>query len=235
MGFWSYCFGWRQLKIYPGDLVLEVGAGHKPMIRSDVLVDKFLTDETERGGELVIDRPLIIADVCALPFKDKTFDYCYTAHTLEHVEDIESALLELQRVAKRGCIIVPHWSYEGIWNKSYHLWLISARDGTLVFRRKCHLFNMASSEHRQQAKDLFWHLYSRHREVFEVRYEWEGTIDFKIIYCGCADFIPPHKASVDRTRRTFVPFKGRLKRWGRMIVTRFLRWLWTQRGQIRRL
>lgn len=50
MGFWSYCFGWRKLDILPGDLVLEVGPGQKPMIRSDVLVDKFLTDDTERGG-----------------------------------------------------------------------------------------------------------------------------------------------------------------------------------------
>ena len=51
MGLLSYCFGWRKLDIRPGELVLEVGSGHKPMIRSDVLCDKFLADATERCGE----------------------------------------------------------------------------------------------------------------------------------------------------------------------------------------
>jgi hypothetical protein len=54
MGFWHYCFGWRKLNIRLGDLVLEVGPGQKPMIRSDVLVDKFLTDDTERVGDWLL-------------------------------------------------------------------------------------------------------------------------------------------------------------------------------------
>ncbi len=106
------------------------------MIRSDVLVDKYLTDDTERGGSLVMDRPLVIADVCALPFKDKVFDYAYTAHTLEHVDDVEKAFAELSRVAKRGCIIVPHWSYEGLWNKDYLLWLHQHARRGLGFPKK---------------------------------------------------------------------------------------------------
>lgn len=52
MGLLSYCFGWRKLDIRPGELVLEVGSGHKPMIRSDVLCDKFLADATERCGDI---------------------------------------------------------------------------------------------------------------------------------------------------------------------------------------
>jgi len=230
MGFFSYCFGWRRLDIKPGDLVLEVGSGEKPLIRSDVLVDKYLTDETERGGALVIDRPFIVADVCALPFKDKAFDYAYTAHTLEHVDDIEAALKELTRVAKKGCIIVPHWTFEGLWNKDYHLWLISVRDNRLVFRRKCCLFDMHPSEFRELAKQLFWRLYSRHREVFEVRYEWHGRIDYEIIRCGCLDFIPKHTANLDSVRSKSIPFKGRIKRWGRIFVTRLSRWLWARMG-----
>lgn len=235
MGLLRYCFGWRKLAIRPGDLVLEVGPGENPLIRSDVLVDKYLTDDTERGGSLVMDRPLVIADVCALPFKDKAFDYAYTAHTLEHVDDVEKAFGELSRVAKRDCIVVPHWSYEGLWNKDYHLWLISTRDGVLVFRRKCQLFAMAPSEHRAKAKELFWRLYSRHRETFEVRYEWEGRIDYEIVRCGCGDFNPTHRASVEKVVRKSLPLKARLKRWGRVMVTRWLRWLWRTQGVIRPL
>lgn len=232
MGFWHYCFGWRKLNIRPGDLVLEVGPGQKPMIRSDVLVDKFLTDDTERGGELVIDRPLIVADICALPFKDKVFDYAYTAHTLEHIEDIEQALSELQRVAKRGCIIVPHWHWEGLWNYPFHLWLISAREGKIIFRRKCRLFELDETELRGRTKDLVWHLISRNLEAFEVRYEWDGKIDYEIVRCGCEDFRPKRKASIERVARKSLPLKAQIKRWARIAVTRFLRWWWAKTGQL---
>lgn len=230
MGFFSYCFGWRKLDIKPGDLVLEVGPGGKPMIRSDVLVDKFLTDSAERGADLVIDRPFIVADVCALPFKDGVFDYVYTAHTLEHIDDIDLALSELTRVAKKGCIIVPHWHWEGSWNYPFHRWLISVRNGKLVFRRKCILFEMDNLEARDRTKELLWHLISRHLAEFEVRYEWHEKIDYEIIRCGCPDFVPKHTASIAEVHSKPIPLKGRLKRWGRILVTRLLRWIWMKLG-----
>lgn len=196
------------------------------MIRSDVLVDKFLTDSAERGSDLVIDRPLVVADVCALPFKNKAFDYVYTAHTLEHVDDIELALKELSRVAKKGCIIVPHWHWEGCWNYPFHRWLISVRDDKLIFRRKCQLFEMDKTEAREKTKELLWHLISRNLVDFEVRYEWHGQIVYEIIRCGCRDFIPKQTATLREVRSKPIPFKGRLKRWGRIVVTKILRWLW---------
>jgi hypothetical protein len=147
-----------------------------------------------------------------------------------HVDDIEAALKELSRVAKKGCIIVPHWTFEGLWNKGYHLWLISERNGRMVFRRKCRLFDMDTAEFRDRAKQLFWRLYSHHREVFEVRYEWEGQITYEIIRCGCPDFVPQHTASVDATCSKPIPLKGRIKRWGRIAVTRMLRWVWMKLG-----
>lgn len=42
-----------------------------------------------------------------LPFKDKEFDIVWCSHTLEHAEDLDKALAEMQRVAKRAIIFVP--------------------------------------------------------------------------------------------------------------------------------
>ncbi|MCS7265355.1 MAG: methyltransferase domain-containing protein [Armatimonadetes bacterium] len=234
MGFWGYCFGWQKLNIKPGELVLEIGPGGKPMIRSDVLVDKFLTDSVERGADLVIDRPFVVADVCALPFKDKSFDYAYTAHTLEHVDDIKSALSELARVAKKGCIVVPHWHWEGCWNYPFHRRLISVRNNKIVFRRKCTLFEIDEAEARSETKQLIWRLISRNLEAFEVRYEWHGRVEYEIIRCGCPDFVPKKTASVKEVRSKPIPLKGRFKRWGRIIVTRILRWFWMKLGWLPR-
>jgi len=42
-----------------------------------------------------------------IPFKDKSFDTIYSSHTLEHSYDVERAVDEYQRVAKRAIVIVP--------------------------------------------------------------------------------------------------------------------------------
>jgi ubiquinone/menaquinone biosynthesis C-methylase UbiE len=48
----------------------------------------------------------IEADVTAMPFGDNSFDTVICAHTLEHVRDINKAIIELQRVCKNKLIIV---------------------------------------------------------------------------------------------------------------------------------
>lgn len=48
----------------------------------------------------------IEANIQDLPFKDRSFDYVVTTHTLEHVQDLPTAIKELKRVAKKGLIIV---------------------------------------------------------------------------------------------------------------------------------
>ena len=47
-------------------LVLEIGSGDNPNARSDILCDRFISDDTERGGNIVIDRPLVVADAIAV-------------------------------------------------------------------------------------------------------------------------------------------------------------------------
>jgi len=38
----------------------------------------------------------------AMPFPDKSFDFVYCAHVLEHVDDPIRACREIMRVGKRG-------------------------------------------------------------------------------------------------------------------------------------
>ncbi len=48
----------------------------------------------------------------ALPFRDNTFDTALMLEVLEHVDDVEAALKEALRVAKRVIISYPDESYE---------------------------------------------------------------------------------------------------------------------------
>jgi len=173
-----------SLKIPSDALVLEVGSGHRPHPRADVLSDKYLED-IERGGKLFIDRPFVQADVERLPFKSKAFDYVICRHVLEHTENPQAALNELSRVARAGYIETPSAVWEWLHpTRAYHRWYVLEINGELVMMRKKpdeapipfgHLFevlNKYSPEYR-----LFIRKYA---DLFYVRYQWDGEIAYCI-------------------------------------------------------
>lgn len=89
-----------EVEIKDGWLVLDIGSGHNPHPRADVLMDRYIEENIDRSGKLVkIDkkRPFIIADAQYLPFKDKVIDYIIASHIAEHVEDPEKFCTELIR------------------------------------------------------------------------------------------------------------------------------------------
>ncbi len=46
------------------------------------------------------------ADICALPFKDNTFDFILCNHVLEHIPDDIKAMQEIYRVLKKGGVAI---------------------------------------------------------------------------------------------------------------------------------
>lgn len=168
-------------RISPTDLVLEIGSGDRPNPRSDVLVDRFIDDNTERGGDLRIDRPLIVADAQALPFQDKSFDYVVCYHILEHMDDPARFISEITRVGKRGHIQSPSEIAERLFHWPFHRWYVNAIGGKLI------LHELDGSE---TFGDLFDYLFAHNRqfaafarsmpELFYVDYEWVDTIDFEL-------------------------------------------------------
>jgi len=119
-------------------LVLDVGSGHKPHPRADVLADRYIQDDTERSGQLIvapIDKLLVQADGAALPFARKTFDFVICSHVLEHVppESLAAFCRELDRVAKAGYIETPSKWAEWLRHAPNHRWFVSLSKGVLTF------------------------------------------------------------------------------------------------------
>ncbi|EKD87476.1 MAG: Methyltransferase type 11, partial [uncultured bacterium] len=88
------------LNIKPDDLVLDIGSGDKPFWRADVFVDLYTEDDQQRfSGEMVYDKRKIFinANVEKLPFADKSFDFVFCSHLLEHVEHPDRAIAEITR------------------------------------------------------------------------------------------------------------------------------------------
>lgn len=169
------------MNIAPNDLVLEIGSGHNPKVRSDVLCDKYLLDDTERGGAIVADRPLVIGDAEALPFRDGAFDYAICVHVLEHAQEVETFIGELERVAGAGYIETPSEIGEWLYGWEYHRWLVNRVAGRLVLRRKTRRGPFGRLFHEMGAGDPdFMALHRRYHHLFLVQHEWRQKIEYEI-------------------------------------------------------
>ncbi|MDE0636273.1 MAG: methyltransferase domain-containing protein [Candidatus Poribacteria bacterium] len=170
------------MNIRADDFVLEIGSGHNPNIRSDVLCDKFIDDDEQRGGTIVADRSMVEADGQFLPFADGAFDYVICSHVLEHVEDPNLLISELMRIAPRGYIETPSEIGERIYGWHYHNWVVNLIDGRLVLQKNDKRTEFGQLFHTLAAKDKYWRRFHiMHHRLFLVQYEWEGKIDYEIL------------------------------------------------------
>lgn len=172
------------------DLVLDVGSGGFPHSTADVLIERFLDDiQNHRShNKLVRDRPLVCADVTALPFRQNAFDYIICNHVIEHVEDAGQAVRELSRVGKRGYVNVPSEFWEFIAPSPAHRWVCAYKDGTLLLKPKRAQHDLGLQMyggvfHFFQAHSDFRRLSLRRPDLFSVAFEWQDSIRYRV----CAD------------------------------------------------
>lgn len=187
----------------PGARVLDVGAGQSPHPAADVILDKFLDDNTHRPARAEFDteheivvaqsdgedvvvlwaRPVVGGDVIALPFKDKAFDFVIAKDVLEHVEDIEAACRELSRVARGGYVEMPKLQSEILFPQGdIHRWVVREETGGLrVYSLKNFVSPWGCILHELIAKDdaasLAW---CECRHYFHLCLLWTDQLDMRV-------------------------------------------------------
>jgi SAM-dependent methyltransferase len=125
-----------RLGIRADDLVLDVGCGQFPNPRADFACD-MLPENTERSGDVVVDRPFVWARAEELPFATDAFDFVVLSHVLEHTFEPERLLAEIQRVGRRGYIETPAAWQEFLFPFRFHTSSVDlAEDGALEIRIK---------------------------------------------------------------------------------------------------
>lgn len=166
------------------ELVLEVGSGGNPYFRANVLLDAYEETRERHWAPLVSDRPTVLGFVEKLPFRDKCFDFVIASHVLEHSAEPERFLNELQRVARAGYIEVPDAFMERINPYHDHRLEVTARDGTLLIRKKPAWRNdpelVELYEDRAKAI-LTGETMRKHPFQFHVRFYWRDTIPFEVL------------------------------------------------------
>lgn len=141
-GGWEvFLAGYRpsKIKIHKSWKVLDVGSGHSPHIRANVLLDKYAGESQERSGrsvQKVRGKELVIGDVQKMPFKDNEFDFIIASHIAEHVTSPKAFCEEMMRVGKAGYIETPGKLGDQILSEVFHRWYVSKLgSNTLVFEK----------------------------------------------------------------------------------------------------
>jgi SAM-dependent methyltransferase len=178
-----------HLSIKKNDYVLEVGGGHNPHPRSNVVVDKYVDDNTHRARDLKVlpKQKFFQADGENLPFKDREFDYTICCHVLEHVPDPVKFVNEQTRVSGRGYIETPSLIGCYLSPKKSHKWVILDIDDKIVMYDKeligfnppldlGHLFLRYLPSHAIGFKIL----QRTHPEIMTMNYEWKDNVDLLV-------------------------------------------------------
>lgn len=179
----------NDLHIKATDKVLEIGPGHNPTFRANVIVEKFIDTNYHRCGDVKVynHQSFIHADGERLPFEDKEFDYVICNQVLEHVEHPETFIKELCRVAKRGYLETPSLLGEFLFPKKSHKWIILDIDGKLVMFEK----QFMPGNYENDYGELFLNylpfqslpyktLCMTEGDIMLNRYEWKDNVDFII-------------------------------------------------------
>lgn len=223
----------RRLKIPPGARVLEIGSGGRPHPQATVLLDRYLGDASEREGRTLIrdQRPFLVADGEALPFADKSFDYCVCSHVLEHAFHPDRLLREMERVAHAGYIETPtelfDWMFSVPPYTVIHRWYVNLIGGELVLAPKspetathrfAHLLDFLRREDPYLERWM-----EKHPQLFTTQYEWSGTIRFRLTDQPVSAGIRSDDDALNflRASETGEPFFWGTGRWG------FKRWFYS--------
>jgi SAM-dependent methyltransferase len=178
----------QDLNIKRSNRVLEVGGGHRPHPRANVVVDKYTDSNFHRSGDLRVlkNQTFLEADGENLPFKDKEFDYVICSHVLEHVENPHQFLAEQFRVARAGYMETPSLLGEILYARESHKWIIQEiNDITyLVDKKKINFFYgydlMELVQGYLPAHSIGFKILERtHPNMFTNRVEWKD--DFKYV------------------------------------------------------
>lgn len=171
------------LPVKSTDQVLEIGSGHNPHPRSNILVDRYLHDDTQRQRKKIRhDRPLVICKGEQLPFPNKSFDFILCSQILEHTKDPIQFTQEISRVGKAGLIIVPSIIRERLFGWYYHKWMFYTKENTLYFTPKepQEQTQFTPFMHRlfSNSIDFQSSLYSKEKQLNKYFY-WENDINIK--------------------------------------------------------
>ena len=185
--------------------ILDIGCGYSANQNATVIAD------TQDFSNFYKNKNFIKINNKKLPFKDKEFDFVISSHVIEHVEDFEFFIKELERISSKGYIEIPTRLGDNLVfeNQDDHIWWFKFND----------IDNYIIASKRNQLIEPFIsvstskHLEKIFRESLVLELIWEKNIEYKIdnqirnIDFKKLSFIKLFKKYISKKIRTFINFK----------------------------
>ena len=152
--------------------VLDIGCGYTANKNANTIAD------VQDLSKFYKDRNFIKITNDKLPFKDKEFDFVISSHVIEHVENFEFFIKELERISNKGYIELPTRFADNLIfeNKNDHIWWFVYDDinNQLIASKKNQLvepfLNVSTGKIFEKS----------FRESFVLELMWNDKIDYKI-------------------------------------------------------
>ena len=168
----SKVFIQKTLSLNPEWNILDIGCGHGANKYATTVCD--IQDLSKHYPEKIFTRLV----EKKLPFKDGEFDFVIASHVMEHVDDIEFFISELERVSKKGYIELPTMLEDNLVfeNKKDHLWHMDFDDVEfqLLISKKIQYFEpILTVSSIKKLNEVF-------RKSLVLELLWEDNIDYKV-------------------------------------------------------
>ena len=152
--------------------ILDIGCGYRAHPKASVIAD------IQDFSNYYKERSFIQIKGKELPFKDKEFDFVIASHVIEHVEDVDFFIKELERISSKGYIELPTRLGDNLVfeNKKDHIWWFYFDDvkKNLIASKKNQLIEPFITV---ATAKLFETIF---RESFVIEIMWEEKIDYNI-------------------------------------------------------
>jgi len=150
--------------------ILDIGCGYKAHKNATVIAD------IKDFSNFYKNKKFVQIKEKKLPFKDKEFDFVIASHVIEHVDDFEFFIRELERISSKGYIELPSRLGDNLVfeNRNDHIWWFCYDDTTnkLVASKKNQLIDPFITV--SMAK-LFEETF---RESLVIELAWEEKIEY---------------------------------------------------------
>ena len=170
----------NKLKQNPNWKILDIGCGYTAHEKANVICD------IQDLSKFYKDKKFVKLESKKLPFKDKEFDFVITSHVIEHVEDVNFFVKEIERVASKGYIELPTSLEDNLVfeNKNDHLWHMEFNDidqKLLITKRTQYIEPVITVSTAKKLAKYF-------RQSLILELFWEKSIEFELIEIGDLKF-----------------------------------------------
>jgi len=156
----------------PNWRILDIGCGYRPNKYANVIAD------TKDFSQFHKDKIFIKIKDKKLPFKDKEFDFVIASHVIEHVDDFEFFIKELERISSKGYIELPSRLGDNLVfeNKNDHIWWCVFDDinNQILVSKKNQLIDPFITVSTAKLLEQIF------RESLVIELAWEEKIEYKI-------------------------------------------------------